>query len=171
MHMWPPLHTGASLHEHCPFVVSNPFGKLTEEEIGEYMTTLTTEHLLARLGWPEQHRNEKGVLTWNAIPDPAQEPALEQQSNTLTVTPKLIRARLFRISPDGPQPPHFEAQWDISPTSPPTLRSVIYAGSRVDQDQDWAVKTFNDLITLLQGRPSFHSMGIRWKPETSGPRF
>lgn len=119
---------------------------------------MNTQQLLENLGWPVQDLDKKGTVSWQGSVDGDNLPA----TASLTVTPKVVRARVLNISDSQTIQPHFEAEWDI--TSSPVLTKCILAGENITHSVNNPVTDFTSLVALVNSRPhKVDIMGFREK--------
>lgn len=126
--------------------------------------------LLSALGWPSAERDNKGSLSWQR-PINHQGDILSSLPPTasLVVTPRVIRAKILNINPSENIEPHFEAEWSLTPGSPPSLTKMVYAAQDPSDPttSDQAVKLFKDLRELINGQPKLSVLGVRDKSPPS----
>lgn len=120
---------------------------------------MNTQQLLESLGWPVHDLDKKGSISW-------QGPIIEGDNlpatASLTVTPKVVRARVLNISGSHTIQPHFEAEWDI--TSSPVLTKCVLAGENITERVQNPVADFTSLVALVNNRPhKVDIMGFREK--------
>lgn len=121
-----------------------------------------TADLLKKLHWPEAHLEEKGKVSWTRQGEGASTDAA-----IVLVSPSQIRARMTRFWPDGPDPMHMEAIWDIGADKDPALSSFAYAGEAQALNEGVAIQRFEEILAMINARPAFQTMGIRWKDQAA----
>lgn len=119
---------------------------------------MNTQQLLENLGWPASDLDKKGTISWQGAIEGDNLPA----TASLTVTPKVVRARVLNISDSQTIQPHFEAEWDI--TSSPVLTKCVLAGENITERVQNPVADFTSLVALVNNRPhKVDIMGFRDK--------
>jgi len=123
------------------------------------LTNTDTEDLLIKLQWPEKHLEEKGRVSWTRLGENESTDAA-----FVLVSPTHIRARFARLHLSGPDlTQQMEAVWAIGQNQTPKLTFFCYAGENQELNEKKAVQCFNEMLEILNSRPAFQTMGIRWK--------
>lgn len=117
--------------------------------------TMALHALLMQLQWPRHALAEKGWVSWRLKGTP--------EGCLLQVTPTTLRAQHYLSESEDASLVRLEALWDIAPDAAPVLRHYVYAQEEQPLDASVAVQQFVETLALLNARPAFQTLGLRWQ--------
>ena len=120
-----------------------------------------THRFLGRLGWPLIYKDSVGSVTWEPAAN-EHHPSTPAMMACLTVTAKMIRARLVDVQPTLEARPYLDLVWDLD-GSTQTLKRFSYGGVDLPiSDASCtaeAIALFSTVVHELGGEPRLDTQG------------